>query len=172
MRENCPNDSKSCGEVAHFPRRHRNGNSPRSSHQSRQGNLSKNVKFHGAIVRRETGSVKLVVLGQLKSAPSAILLSSSRAEHSVRGKRDLTWLHDAGVQIPLKLKQKYNNQDICGKAVFSFYAIFLRCIPLARRTQSPGPNRYVIFLKKLGSRHHVTRLNPSSLVPNDQPYLN
>ena len=49
------------------------------------------------------GSVKLVVLGQLKSAPSAILLSSSRAEHSVRGMRDLTWLHDAGVPIPFFL---------------------------------------------------------------------
>ena len=50
------------------------------------------------------GSVKLVVLGQLKSEPSAILLSSSRAERSVRGIRDLTWLHDAGVPIPLLKK--------------------------------------------------------------------
>ena len=52
------------------------------------------------------GSVKLVVLGQLKSAPSAILLSSSNAEHSVLGKRDLTWLHDAGVPILLKRRGK------------------------------------------------------------------
>ena len=32
---------------------------------------------------------------------------------------------------------------------------------------------FFLFFKELGSRHHVvTRLNPSSLVQNAQPYLN